>query len=103
MDDLLVVRSSERIRPRHSQRRAQAPLAANIGLVLGAACGVAGASLYRANPLIGFAIGLAVGIAIGGVMKSLIKPRTPRKVVFPKNHYQGFPVSTDEKEDAADS
>lgn len=98
MDDLLIVRASDRVRVRSSQRRAQAPLGANIGLVMGVAFAAIGATKFEHNPAIGIALGLAVGLAIGGVLGSLLKPRSRRRAVYPKSHYTGFPPTDVEEE-----
>ncbi|MDQ8186086.1 hypothetical protein [Pelagicoccus sp. SDUM812002] len=93
MDDLLIVRASDRVRVRSRDRRAQTPLGANIGLLLGVAFGAIGASSYPGNAAFGIAIGFAIGLAIGGILGSLIKPRSQRRAVYPKSHYSGFPPS----------
>lgn len=96
MDDLLIVRASDRVRLRPSQRRAQAPLGANLGLVLGATFAVLGASQFEQNPMTGMALGLAVGVAIGGALGKLFKPRSRRRTVYPRSHYNGFPPTDEE-------
>ncbi|EDY83072.1 hypothetical protein VDG1235_2696 [Verrucomicrobiia bacterium DG1235] len=100
MDDLLIVRSSDRVRPRLSQRRAQFPLGVNIGLVLGVAFGLIGATKLEQQPLVGMALGLAIGLALGGILGTLMKPRSKRRPAYPKDHYIGFPNSNEESEDS---
>lgn len=100
MDDLLIVRASDRVRVRSSQRRAQAPLGANIGLVMGVGFAAIGATQFEQNPAVGIALGLAVGLAIGGILGNLLKPRSSRRRAYPKSHYNGFPSTDVEAEEA---
>ncbi|MDQ8196580.1 hypothetical protein QEH56_00385 [Pelagicoccus enzymogenes] len=103
MDDLLIVRASDRVRVRPSRRRAQAPMGANLGLVLGASFAAIGATGFAQNPAIGGAFGLAVGLALGGILGNLLKPRSRRSSVYPKSHYNGFPSTDVEEENGKDA
>lgn len=98
MDDLLIVRASDRVRTRPSQRRGQAPLGANVGLAMGVAFAAIGAAKFEQSPAIGIGIGLAVGLAIGGVAGHLLKPRSPRRTVYPNKHYRGIPPTEETEE-----
>lgn len=77
-------------------------MGANIGLVVGLAFAVIGASKFEQTPAIGIALGLVVGLVLGGVLGSVLKPRSRRRAVYPKRHYSGFPP-TDVEEDKAES
>ncbi|MBC2606823.1 hypothetical protein [Pelagicoccus albus] len=101
MDDLLIVRSSDRVRPHLRHRREASPIGANFGIILGAACGIIGASQTPHSPTIGLALGLAVGIAIGGLIGPLLRSRFNRISRYPRNHYDGMPFSEpgEEQED----
>lgn len=103
MDDLLIVRASDRVRTRPSQRRGQAPLGANMGLVMGVAFGAIGATSFEQNPVIGIAFGLAVGLAIGGILGRLLKPRSHRRTVYPSKRYRGIPATDEADETPAEA
>lgn len=91
MDDLLIVRASERARPRRHQRRAQVPLGANLGIVIGASCGLVGMTQFPNNPPIGLVAGIGIGIVIGGIIGPLLRPKSKRPAQYPNKHYDGMP------------
>ena len=98
MDDLLIVRASDRIRPRRYQRRAQVPLGANLGIVIGAACALVGMMSFSHYSLVGLIGGLGAGIVIGGILGPLLRPKSKRIARFPRKHYDGFPFPKEEAE-----
>lgn len=103
MDDLLIVRASDRVRVRSRQRRAQAPLGANLGLIVGAGFAVIGATYLDQNPAVGIVLGLAIGLSIGGLLGNLLKPRSRRSTVYPKSHFTGFPESDPQEEETKEA
>lgn len=101
MDDLLIVRASDRIRPRRHQRRAnQVPLGSSLGIGIGAAFGLLGATYFAHSPHIGLLAGITVGIAVGAAIGPLLRPKSKRVPRFDSKHYQGFPHPTEEQEEA---
>ena len=112
MDDLLIVRLSDRSRARYRHRHTPTPLGANFGIIIGALAGfLVAVRLFPANPtapIIGLALGLAVGIAIGGVLGQFLKPRSRRRTKRRPDLYDGLPFSdepetkTEEFEDSED-
>ena len=101
MDDLLIVRASERIRPRRHERRAdQVPLGASLGMVIGVACGFLGAVVYSANPTFGLMGGIGVGVIIGGLIGPLLRPKSKRIPRYSQKHYDGFPFPKEETVEA---
>lgn len=97
MDDLLIVRYSERTRTRRVRRNSSVPLNANLSMILGAALGlVLGVQLMSENPdapAIAILFGLIIGLAAGFLLTRLTKRyRHPRK----QRRYNGMPIETDE-------
>lgn len=96
MDDLLIVRLSDRSRTRYTHRRPPVAVGANLLLILGAACGVMFAPSSEALPIC-IALGVATGIAIGGVLGRLARPRSRPERQRKPDLYDGLPfANTDE-------
>lgn len=93
MEDLLIVRISDRSKKRFERRRANVPLGANLGLALGAAFGLLFASGFDEAPLLGLALGIAVGLAIGGLLGRFLRPSDARRRKPRPFHYDGIPAS----------
>ena len=75
MDDMLIVRMSDRSRERFARRRRTAPIGANFGLVMGLPLAIAFASMLEGNPPIFMALGAAGGLAIGGLLGRFMTPK----------------------------
>lgn len=100
MDDLLIVRMSDRSKERTARSRrlnSQASLGMNLGLVVGVGLGLVFASnSSNANPIVGMAIGLACGMILGGLFgKAISRKEKPKQT---KKHCQGMPIDNCEGE-----
>ena len=101
MDDLLIVRLSDRSRDRYRNRRRPTSLGANLGLLLGLAAG------FAINPIMidflpvepntawvtSMAVGLAIGLSIGGLLSKAIPLARRRSKPVSHYRYDGFPFS----------
>ena len=103
MDDLLIVRMSDRSKERYTNRRARTPMGVNLGAIAGAAVGFAmGIRLYPESPMapmVGAIAGLLAGVAFGGIFGRILKlgrntRRKPRVDI-----YDGIPFSKEENDE----
>jgi len=65
MDDLLIVRLSDRSKERFARREDRFSFGGALGLALGLPLGLAFAAGWQGDPTVGLAIGGGVGLALG--------------------------------------
>jgi|GEM_PF-646912 hypothetical protein len=104
MDDLLIVRMSDRSKERFDRRSRQksTPLGMNLGLALGLALGLGFASASNADPKIGMILGLAMGLAVGGLFGRFLKRSRPYKRGAASYAYEGMPFESEDDEQGDD-
>lgn len=99
MDDLLIVRISDRSKDRFSRKRRMrnAPLGMHFGLLAGVGFGLAFATASKIDPTIGVAVGTAFGLVLGALMGRFLKPNRHRrdKRRRPRYSYDGMPFGTE--------
>lgn len=100
MDDLLIVRMSDRSKKRFERRKGQsaAPLGMHLGLALGLALGIGFAAVSNADPKISMALGLAMGIAFGGLSGRFLKRNRPYERRTAAYSYQGMPFESEDEQ-----
>lgn len=103
MNDLLIVRMSDRSKERYTKRRDRSPIGANFGIIAGAAIGfMVVHRIYPESstaPAIGAIIGLVIGVAGGGLLGRFLKPKSARHRKPRPDLYDGLPFSNEEEED----
>ena len=99
MDDMLIVRMSDRSRQRHARNRRATPAGANLGLVMGLALAIPmGFSQGSSDPM-HILLGAGMGLVIGGLFGRFItRPRRPRPQSKVR-HYRGMPFEEETEED----
>ncbi len=98
MDDLLIVRMSDRSKQRFSRKRRKmdAPIGMNFGMIIGIGIGTVAASRIGANPVMSLGIGVAFGVIFGALAGRFFK-RVRRYERTASNYsYQGIPFETEE-------
>lgn len=105
MDDLLIVRMSDRSKERFTRKRRKmdAPLGMNFGLILGIGIGVVAASRSGANPALSLGIGIAFGLVFGALAGRFLKPVRRYKRSTPKYSYEGMPFDAEENDSNSES
>jgi len=101
MDDLLIVRMSDRSRERWQRSRRGTPLGANLGMLLGLPLALVFGSALQGEAPVYVAIGAAIGLAIGGIFgRFLANPRKPNPQAR-RRYYSGLPLPSDEEDKEA--
>jgi len=97
MDDLLIVRLSDRSKERFARREDRFSLGGALGLALGLPLGLAFAAGWQGDPTVGLAIGGGAGLALGTALGRFLP--TPARHPRPSRGdlYEGLPIE-DESE-----
>ncbi len=105
MDDLLIVRMSDRSKERFSRKRRKmdAPIGMNFGMIVGIGIGVVAASKAGANPLMSLGIGVAFGVVFGALAGRFFKPVRRYERTSSSYFYEGMPFETDEESSEPDN
>lgn len=105
MDDLLIVRMSDRSKERFSRKRRKmdAPIGMNFGLIIGIGIGVVAASKSGADPVASLGIGVAFGIVFGGLAGRFFKPARRYQRSISDYRYEGMTFESEEEAESADS
>ena len=105
MDDLLIVRMSDRSKERFTRKRRKmdAPVGMNFGLIMGVGIGVVAASKSGANPALSLGIGITFGIVFGALAGRFFKPARRYKRSTPHYTYEGMPFEAEEEDPNSES
>ena len=100
MDDLLIVRMSDRSKERYSRkgRVNAAPVGMHFGLLIGIGFGLALASATKSDPIIGIAIGTALGLVLGALTGRFLKPNRRFERRRSAYDYEGMPFEAQSDE-----
>lgn len=100
MDDLLIVRMSDRSKERFSRKRRglKAPIGINFGLIVGIGIGAVGANQAGADPAISLAIGVGFGIVFGALFGRFFKPLRRYERTGSNYTYEGMPFAAEEED-----
>ena len=100
MDDLLIVRMSDRSKERFSRKRRDlnAPIGMNLGLIAGVGLGLVYANNAGASPQVGLGIGIVFGLVFGGLLGRFVKPVRRYKRFKPNYSYEGMPFENEKDE-----
>jgi len=101
MDDLLIVRMTDRSKERyfHKRRRMQSPLGMNMGLVIGIGIGAVAISRFGADPLLGLGFSIGFGLIFGGLSGRFLKPRRRYQRAEKAYSFEGLPFGSDKESD----
>ncbi len=101
MDDLLIVRMTDRSKERyfHKRRRMQSPLGMNMGLVIGIGIGAVAISRFGADPLLGLGFSIGFGLIFGGLSGQFLKPRRRYERIKKAYSYEGLPCESEKDSD----
>jgi hypothetical protein len=99
MDDLLIVRVSDRSKERFSRKRRKmdAPIGMNFGMIIGIGVGMVAASKVGANPAMSLGIGVAFGVIFGGLAGRFFKRVRRYERTVSNYSYEGMPFETEEE------
>ncbi len=105
MDDLLIVRMSDRSKERYSRKRRKmnAPIGMNFGLIVGIGAGAVIASKSGASPALSLGIGVAFGVLFGALAGRFFKPLRRYERSGPSYSYDGMPFEAEEDDASPDS
>lgn len=100
MDDLLIVRRSDRTKERFTRKRRKmdAPIGMNFGLIMGVGMGTVAASKAGADPLMSIGIGVAFGIVFGALAGRFFKRVHRYERTVSNYSYEGMPFESEEEE-----
>lgn len=99
MDDLLIVRMSDRSKERFSRKRRKmdAPIGMNFGLIMGIGIGAVAASKTGANPVMSLGVGIAFGVLFGALAGRFFKPVRRYQRTSSPYSYEGMPFEEEEE------
>ena len=97
MDDLLIVRRSDRSKERFTRKRRKmdAPIGMNFGLIAGIGIGTVAASKVGADPIMSIGIGVAFGIVFGALAGRFFKRVRRYERTVSNYSYEGMPFETE--------
>ncbi len=103
MDDLLIVRMSDRSKERFSRKRRKmdAPIGMNFGMIIGIGVGMAAASKMGANPVMSLGLGVAFGLVFGGLAGRFFKRVRRYERIVSSYSYEGMPFETEEESETS--
>ena len=100
MDDMLIVRMSDRSRERFARNRRALPLGGSLGLVLGLPITIALLSSYNGDfpPYLG--IGAAIGIVFFAFFGRFLAPHRKKRPMANLRYYDGMPFPAEDEDEA---
>lgn len=101
MDDMLIVRMSDRSRERFTRNRRALPLGGNLGLIFAIPLTIVFAKLIDGEFPLYLGIGAAVGIAFFAFFGRFITPLRKKRPMAGIRHYDGLPFSSEDEDEEA--
>ena len=103
MDDLLIVRMSDRSKERLSRKRRKmaAPIGMNFGMIIGIGVGMVTASNMGANPVMSLRLGVAFGLVFGGLAGRFFKRVRRYERIASGYSFEGMPFETEEESETS--
>ena len=103
MDNLLIVRMSDRSKERLSRKRRKmaAPIGMNFGMIIGIGVGMVAASNMGAKPVMSLGLGVAFGLVFGGLAGRFFKRVRRYERIASSYSFDGMPFETEEESETS--